>query len=100
MSKLQRDSAGLAAFLKSDGMQQAVTQVATNVMREAIRRAPHGKTDRYAESFRVEPGVISVSKRSGPRAGARVINESPYAAAVDFRHHFILSGLANKGEGL
>lgn len=50
----------------------------------AERIAPH-RTGEYASSFRVE-GVL----RGGPRnnrAEARLINDSPHAAAVEWRNH-------------
>ena len=99
-ARMQRDSQGLAALLRSQGMQKAMSRVSTDVLLEAERRAPRGRTGVYAESFLMEEGPITVStKHSGVRAGVRIRNTAPHSPAVDFRHSFVLGGLAGRKPG-
>lgn len=99
-ARMQRDSQGLEALLKSQGMQKAMSRVGTGILLEAERRAPRGRTGVYSESFHMEEGPIAVStKRSGVRAGARIRNTAPHSPAVDFRQHFVLGGLAGRKPG-
>lgn len=99
-ARMQLDSQGLAALLLSPGMQKAMSRVGTDVLLEAERRAPRGRTSVYSESFQMEEGTIAVStKRSGMRAGVRIRNTAPYSPAVDFRQHFVLGGLAGRKPG-
>lgn len=89
------DRAGLAALLVSDGMRAAMTAAGQEVAAEAARRAPR-RTGRLAGSYRVEPATATVTTRRGGatrRASGRVINDSPYAAAIEFGH------LAGKVQG-
>lgn len=101
-TKFKRDSRGLAAFMRSPGMQQAMTAVGADLLREAERRAPRGATGNYVASFHLDPGPIAVTTRfgSGTRAGVRIYNDSPHAAAVEFAQgHHVLGGLAGARKG-
>lgn len=85
---LEIDRAGLAGLLVSSGMQAAMTAAGQDVAQAASFSAP-SRTGSLAGSYRVEPTTVRVrTKRGGPlpRASGRVVNDDPYAAAVEFGH--------------
>lgn len=73
---------GIGQMLNSDFVQDAMVDHAEKIKAYAIGISPQGSTSRYRSSFKIYRIRVLASK--GIRAGARLYNEAPYAAAVEF----------------
>lgn len=73
---------GIGQMLNSDFIQDAMVDRAEQVKAYAISISPQGDTGRYRESFKIYRNRVLAS--GGIRAIARLYNEAPYAAAVEY----------------
>lgn len=76
------DHAGFAAFAQSDAVGRAALAAAEIGAREGQRRAPKGKTGEFSRSFEARQSEVIGGRRNERRAGAVLINTSPYAQYV------------------
>jgi hypothetical protein len=76
------DFKGVARILKDPAMQRACVSAATKGQGFAQSISPV-ESGEYRRSFRVVP--LSVAGRRGDRAGAKLVNVSGHAAAVEWR---------------
>lgn len=90
MSDYNPDHAGIAEFLRSEGMQRMVASVADRIKDRAEATAPVGEPfedkhpGRYKASFHVR--VHAHGGATGDRAEAIVYNDSPDAVWVEYGH--------------
>lgn len=81
-SGFQASYKGIGQMLNSDFIQDAMVDQAEKIRAYAISISPSGRTGKYRESF-----VIYRNRglhAGGIRAYARLYNEEPYAAAVEY----------------
>lgn len=84
MADYKPDPRGMKALAKSDDMSRAMQQVAEVGKQWAEGQAPRDSGE-YAGSFRVAPTTVRGGRRAEDRAGARLANDAPHAAAVEAR---------------
>jgi hypothetical protein len=86
-ARFEIDKRGAQALLVSSGMRAAMLAAAQEVAQEASRTAP-SRSGALGGSYRTESATARVRTRDGAteRAAGRVVNDSPYAAAVEFGH--------------
>lgn len=80
------NEAGIAALLVSPAMSSAMYAAGQDVAEAAARRVPH-RAGALAAAFRVESATATIRTRRGgqsQRASGRVVNDQPYALAVEF----------------
>lgn len=81
-SRFKASYSGIGRMLNSDFIQDAMHDHAQKIKDYAISISPQGTSSRYRSSFVIYK--IRVLASGGIRAGARLYNEAPYAAAVEF----------------
>jgi hypothetical protein len=80
VTRFNPDFRGLGELLRSQEMQTAMRATASKIAEAARATAPVDSGE-YRDSFEVSSGVRESPSR---RAYGRVINETPYAASVEF----------------
>lgn len=73
---------GIGQMLNSDFIQDAMVDRAEKIKAYAISISPQGSTSRYRSSFKIYRNRGLIAK--GIRAYARLVNDAPYAAAVEY----------------
>jgi hypothetical protein len=87
------DRQGIGELLRGPEMRTLVHRVAEEAVPFAVSISPDAPPYGvgYRDAFRVEDDVAKVTRRGGPRAVSRIVNDSEYAAAVEFgwdvEHH-------------
>lgn len=97
MATYKPDHKGMKELANSRDMSKAMQQVAEVGKQWAEGQAPRDSGE-YAAGFRVAPTTVRGGRRGEDRAGARLANDAPHAAAVE-RRTGILSRSVNIMEG-
>lgn len=84
MAEYKPNPGGMKALANSDDMSRAMQQVAEVGKQWAESQAPRDSGE-YAGAFRVSPTTVRGGRRGEDRAGARLANDAPHAAAVERR---------------
>lgn len=78
--------AGMAALANGPQMSAAMLAIANAAVPYAVSISPRGHTGAYSEAFRVVAVPVKVGRANEMRAGAMIVNVSPYAAGLEWRH--------------
>ena len=78
---LHIDSKALSTFLNGPKVQQASMRKAQMGLAVAKATAPQ-KTGKFASGFEVQPATVQGGRKNEDRAGAIIVNKTPYAAYV------------------
>lgn len=89
MAKLyEPDPKGLAEVARSPKMLAAMVGIATGAVSGARAISPVD-SGRYRAGFTVEPTTNPAGWRNEERAAARIVNNVPYASAVERKHKIL-----------
>lgn len=85
--RYERSRLGWAAFSNSETLAEACESVAFRGALYGISISPQ-ESGEYRTSWRVERGLY-ISQAYGPRVAARLWNDAPHAAAVEFSNRSV-----------